>query len=76
MDIIKGKPHADAVHTVSLYLSPLNQRNYYDYIISLKPERIIFNPGTENKELQDMAIKNCIEIVESCTLMMLSGNTY
>lgn len=66
----------DAVHTVTLYLNPQNQREYYDYILSLRPNRIIFNPGTENSELMKQAKDNGIETVEGCTLVMLSVGLY
>lgn len=64
------------IDTVTLYLNPLAQKEYYDYIISLHPKRIIFNPGTENDELYDLAKANNIEPVEACTLVMLSTNQY
>ena len=63
------------IDTVSLYLNPANQRPYYDYIISLKPKRLLFNPGTENPELEALATENGIPFLHSCTLVMLSiGN--
>jgi predicted CoA-binding protein len=74
---IDNKPiQTDEVDTVTLYLNPLHQKPYYDYILSLKPRRIIFNPGTENQELEDLATKNGIVPVEACTLVMLSTGRY
>lgn len=64
------------IDTVTLYLNPRNQQEYYDYILSLQPARIIFNPGTENEELEQMAKENGIETVEGCTLVMLSIGNY
>lgn len=64
------------VDTVTLYLNPTNQQEYYDYILSLKPARIIFNPGTENDELAQKAKQAGIEPVEACTLVMLSVGAY
>lgn len=64
------------VDTVTLYLNPQRQKEYYDYIISLQPERVIFNPGTENPELYALLRKNNIEIEVACTLVMLSTNQY
>jgi hypothetical protein len=64
------------IHTVTLYLGPRNQKIYYSYIINLKPKRIIFNPGTENPELEKLARENGIDVVEGCTLVMLSNGTY
>ncbi len=66
----------DGVDTVTLYLNPMNQRPYYDYIIGLEPKRVIFNPGTENPELYTLLRKNGIEIEVACTLVMLSINQY
>ncbi len=66
----------DDIDTVTLYLSPQNQKEYYDYIISLHPRRIIFNPGTENDELAELAQKNNIIPQEACTLVLLSTGQY
>ena len=64
------------VDTVTLYLNPANQKEYYDYIVSLHPKRIIFNPGTENDELTEIAIQNGILPQEACTLVLLSTGQY
>ena len=74
--IIKENPVLDDVHTVTLYLNPQNQKPYYDYILSLNPKRIIFNPGTENEELEKLAIKKGIHTMDACTLVLLSTNQY
>jgi len=64
------------VDTVTLYLNPLHQKEYYEYLISLNPKRIIFNPGAENSELAEMASQQGIQPVEACTLVMLATNQY
>ena len=64
------------IDTVTLYLNPIHQKEYYDYILSLHPRRVIFNPGAENPELATLARKNGIEPVEGCTLVMLSTGQY
>lgn len=64
------------VDTITLYLNPGNQVEYYDYILDLHPKRIIFNPGTENDELIRMAKENNIEPVLGCTLVMLGTGQY
>ena len=74
--IEKEKKQFDNVDTVTLYLNPLHQKEYYDYIVSLKPQRIIFNPGAENEELYDLAKQNGIKPVEACTLVLLSTHQY
>jgi predicted CoA-binding protein len=74
--IEKEKVQVEGVDTVTLYLNPTHQREYYDYILSLKPKRIIFNPGTENDELAGMAEQQHIQTIEACTLVMLSTGQY
>ena len=74
--ITKEHPELENIDTVTLYLNPRHQQQYYDYILSLKPKRIIFNPGAENPELSSLAIKNGIQPIEACTLVMLSTNQY
>ncbi|OFX61004.1 MAG: CoA-binding protein [Bacteroidetes bacterium GWA2_30_7] len=76
IEIQVGQPWADDIHTIAMYINPSLQANYYDYIISLKPKRIIFNPGTENYELIKLGRVNDIEIVEGCVLVMLCTNNY
>jgi predicted CoA-binding protein len=71
-----SKKDFDQVDTVTLYLNPGHQKEYYDYILSLKPKRIIFNPGTENDELENLARINHIEPLEACTLVLLSTGQY
>ena len=74
--IITDHPAVDNVDTVTLYLNAQNQKQYYDYILSLKPKRIIFNPGTENPELYKLAKENNIQVMEACTLVLLSTGQY
>jgi predicted CoA-binding protein len=66
----------EGVDTVTLYLNPVSQREYYDYILSLHPKRIIFNPGAENPELEKLARENGIQPLEACTLVLLSTGQY
>jgi uncharacterized protein len=76
VEIGKEKKEFDNIDTVTLYLNPQRQQEYYDYILSLHPKRIIFNPGTENDELWEKARSAGIEPVEACTLVMLSTGQY
>lgn len=62
--------------TVTLYLSAPNQKNYYDFIFSQNPKRIIFNPGAENEELATLAKQKGIIPQEACTLVLLSTGQY
>ncbi len=64
------------IDTVTLYLNPKRQVEYYDYVVSLKPKRVIFNPGTENPELYRILKENNIESEVACTLILLGTNQY
>ena len=64
------------VDTVTLYLNPMHQQPLYDYILSLKPKRIIFNPGAENPEFEKLANDKGIEVIEACTLVMLNTGQF
>jgi len=74
--IQKQTQNFENIDTITLYLNKEHQKEYYDYILSLKPNRIIFNPGAENAELASLAQKNNIQALEACTLVMLSTNQY
>tara|TARA_R110002051_G_scaffold173511_1_gene243837 strand:+ start:2570 stop:2944 length:375 start_codon:yes stop_codon:yes gene_type:complete len=64
------------IHTVTLYLNPKRQGEYYDAIIKLKPKRVIFNPGTENPEFYRILKNKGIEVEIACTLVLLATNQY
>jgi uncharacterized protein len=64
-------PESKDFDTITLYIGPQNQPYYYDKIISLNPKRVIFNPGTENIDFENLLLKNNIEAIEACTLVML-----
>ncbi len=66
----------EGIDTVTLYVGPLNQGAYYDYVKSLRPKRVLFNPGTENPEFQKQLEEAGIEAVEACTLVLLSTAQY
>jgi uncharacterized protein len=75
--IKKGIPDdITGVHTITLYISAANQKEYYGLILSLKPKRIIFNPGTVNPELAGLALKNGIKVVNECILVMLDRGLF
>lgn len=64
------------IDTVTMYLGPQNQHDYYDFILDVAPKRVIFNPGTWNPELVELLKENKIEPVEACTLVMLSTDQF
>ena len=71
-----GYPELTDVDTVTLYLSPKRQKEYYEYLISLKPNRVIFNPGTENTEFIELLERNNIKAEVACTLVLLTIDRY
>ena len=75
-DIHTDRPQLPDIDTVTLYVGPQNQPAWYDYILSLKPRRILFNPGTENPELERLAQQQGIRTEEACTLVLLSIGNY
>lgn len=74
--VITEHPPLEKVDTVTMYLNPVAQKAYYDYILQLQPRRIIFNPGAENEELEDIARQHNIQPVEACTLVLLSTGQF
>ncbi len=74
--IITEKKKFKNIHTVTLYLNAKRQEAYYDYILSLKPKRVIFNPGTENEAFIKILKDNNIEAEVACTLVLLRMNLY
>lgn len=69
-------PLEENIHTVTMYLGANRQSEYYGDILNVKPQRVIFNPGTENDELKKMLESEGIEAVEGCTLVMLRSNQF
>lgn len=64
------------IDTVTLYLNPQRQRDYYNYIVEAQPKRVIFNPGTENPEFYQLLQLNNIKVEVACTLVLLTTNQY
>lgn len=81
-DIIFGKTidveriKYNNIDTVTLYVGPQRQPDYYDYVLSLKPKRVLFNPGTENQEFETLLRQNGIDVEEACTLVLLGTGQY
>jgi len=74
--IVKPFPELDDIHTITLYIGPRNQSPYIDYILKINPARVIFNPGTENPELEALLRSKGIEVMENCMLVMLSKGEF
>jgi len=73
---IRTNPPIEDVDTVTLYLAPRHQSAYYDYILGLKPRRIIFNPGTENEAFMKLARAHNVEVEQACSLVLLRSHQY
>jgi len=74
--ILIGKPELIDINTVTLYIGPAHQPDWYQYVLQLKPRRVIFNPGTENTAFANLLTQNHIEATEACTLVLLSIGAY
>lgn len=64
------------IDTVTLYVNPQRQVELYDYIIGLNPRRVIFNPGTENEEFENLLSQQNIISEVACTLVLLRTNQF
>jgi predicted CoA-binding protein len=73
---IRTKPAIEDVDTITLYLSPRHQNEWYQYLLGLKPKRIIFNPGAENQEFSQLAEDKGIEALLACTLVLLRSGQF
>ena len=70
------KKDFEDIDTVTMYISDKFQKEYYEYVVSLNPRRVIFNPGTENPEFEELLIQNDIHVEEACTLVLLGSGQY
>nr|WP_299418340.1 CoA-binding protein [uncultured Emticicia sp.] len=75
-EINTEKDKFENIDTVTLYVNPQRQREYFDYVANLNPRRVIFNPGTENPAFEDFLTEKGIEPIEACTLVMLATGQY
>lgn len=76
IDIINHQDLIADIHTITLYIGPGRQNLYYNYVLETKPQRVIFNPGTINPDFMDQLEKSGIEVLDACTLVMLSSGLY
>ena len=74
--IVTGHPSFSDVDTITMYMGADRQKEHEEYLLSLKPRRIIFNPGAENPSLAKRAKEMGIEVIEACTLVMLRTGQY
>lgn len=73
---IRKRPVIGDVDTITLYLSPVHQKEWYAYLLDLRPARIIFNPGTGNEEFEQLASDRGVEVMQACTLVLLRSNQF
>jgi predicted CoA-binding protein len=71
-----GFPVYNKLHTITMYLGATRQNTYYDYVLGLKPKRVIFNPGTENNEFAQLLSDKGIDVIEHCSLVMLDSGQF
>lgn len=76
VEVLDDKPPIDDVHTIAMFIKDSRQIRYFDYMLTLKPQRIIFAPGTENKSFSRLAREKNIEIVENCIVSMLDNGEF
>jgi predicted CoA-binding protein len=76
IEIFNDKVDLTDIDTVTMYVNPTLQQEWYFYILNMQPKRIIFNPGTENNEFRQLAEAHGIECEEACTLVLLNTNQY
>lgn len=76
VEIDTERQNYNNIDTVTMYINPQRQPEFYDYILSLKPQRVIFNPGTENDEFIEILEQNNISTIENCTLVMLNNGLF
>ena len=73
---LRSQPNIEHVDTITLYINPQHQKDWYDYFFKLKPKRVIFNPGTENPELEKLLEEKNIQALEACTLVLLRSGQF
>ncbi len=73
---ISQRPSVSDVDTITLYIGPQHQPEHYEYLLGLKPKRVIFNPGTENPEFEKLVEESGAEALEACTLVLLRSGQY
>jgi len=64
------------IHTLTIYVNPEVSSSLEQEIIELRPKRVIFNPGSENRELQKKLESQNIECLQACTLVLLSTHQF
>jgi hypothetical protein len=75
-EILTNQVYFENIDTITIYVNPDNQEMLYDYIMKINPKRVIFNPGSENEELEKLLAKQNIPFVHACTLVLLASNQY
>jgi predicted CoA-binding protein len=76
IEIKTGQPIFENIDTITMYVGAKNQPIFYDYILQIKPKRVIFNPGSENEELETLLHQNNIAFEQACTLVLLASGQF
>lgn len=75
VEILTDQPEIEDVTTVLLYMGAKRQPEFFDYILNkIQPRKIVFNPGTENPEFEEMAKMEDIEVIVGCALVMINSS--
>ena len=72
-DVEKMFPQID---TVTIYVNPQISMELSKEILKLRPKRVIFNPGSENRDLMEILKQNNVDVLEACTLVLLNIGEY
>lgn len=76
IEILTGHPELDNIDTITIYMNAYRLQEHEEYLLSLNPNRIIFNPGAENRHFAYKARAQGAETLDACTLVMLSVGEY
>jgi predicted CoA-binding protein len=74
--IVTGQPVLTDVDTVLIYLAPGHQGEIFDYVLSLRPKRVVFNPGTESPEFEEILESYGIKVIKDCSLVMIASGRF
>lgn len=64
------------IDTLTMYVGPAISTSLANDILALRPKRVIFNPGSENPELEKKLEQKGVQVLEACTLVLLRTNQF
>jgi uncharacterized protein len=66
----------EPLDTVTMYVSPAHSTGMAGALLAARPRRVIFNPGTENPELESQLSAAGIDVLHACTLVLLRTSRF